>query len=166
MTSKKTSEKKKPTAGTTKKKDEKLVSLEQQLTEQNEKLLRAYADIQNLQKRMEKELKHREQATKTQYQLNLMDIYELIQKALQDDHPKEGLQAIQKYMDNLIEQEGIRIIDCIGQSFDHTCHHAVCTVEKNDCADNEIIEEIKKGYYCRDHLLRPAQVVVAKKPKE
>ena len=65
-----------------------------------------------------------------------------------------------------MEQEGIRVIDCVGQPFDHTVHHAVCTVENNECNNNEIVEEIKKGYLCRDTLLRPAQVVVAKQKKE
>lgn len=166
MTAKKTSGKKKPQAGKEDNTSEELTQLETQLQEKGDKLLRAYADIQNLQKRMEKELKRKEQETKTQYLLALMDLYELLQKALEDDNPKEGLQAIQKYMESFIEQENIRVIDCVGQSFDHTRHHAVCTVEHENCADNEIIEEIKRGYLCRDQLLRPAQVIVAKKPKE
>lgn len=163
MTAQKTSVKKKPSAGAKKKPEKVENDLENKLQETKDKLLRAYADIQNIQKRMDKELASKQQQTKTQYLLKLLDIYELLQKALIDDNPKEGLEAIQKLMESFIQQEGIRVIDCVGQPFDHTCHHAICTHETKEGADNEIIEEIKKGYFCKDHLLRPAQVIVAKK---
>ena len=161
MTTKKTSGNKKPTAGT-----KKTNELQAQIIEKDDKLLRSYADLQNLQKRMDKELLRREQETKQKYLLEFMDVYELLFKATQEKNPKEGVQAILKHMESIIEQENIRVIDCVGKSFDHTVHHAVCTVENNECNDNEIIEEIKKGYLCHTNLLRPAQVVVAKNQKE
>jgi molecular chaperone GrpE len=51
----------------------------------------------------------------------------------------------------------------MGKLFDHGLHHAVTTVEKNDCENDTIVEEIKKGYMIGDSLLRPSQVIVTKK---
>jgi molecular chaperone GrpE len=51
----------------------------------------------------------------------------------------------------------------VGKKFDHNFHHALTTLEKNDCDDNTILEEVKKGYMMNDKLLRPSHVVVSKK---
>ena len=40
----------------------------------------------------------------------------------------------------------------MGKSFDHTMHHAITTIEKNDCEDNTIVEEVKKGYIIKEKV--------------
>ena len=80
-----------------------------------------------------------------------------------DEHPKEGLRLILHQIDQFFEQEHIKSIDCIGKTFDHKKHHAVTTVEKEDCEENTIIEEIKKGYVVDEKVLRPSHVIVSKK---
>lgn len=137
--------------------------LRQELKEKNEKLLRSLADLQNYQKRMEKELRQREEETKNRYLNELLDLYEMLRKAYDDENPKEGLKLLLQNLDNLFKNENITYIDCVGKPFDHAVHHAITTVERNDCEDNIIVDEIKKGYFIGDKLLRPSQVVVAKK---
>jgi len=166
MTTQKTSGKKKPVAGKQKETEEQLQSLEQQLKEKNDKLMRAHADLQNLQKRMQKQLEQQQHETKTKYLLEILDLYELLQKALEDNNPKQGLQLIMQTIQQLLEKEHISCIDCVGQPFDHSCHHAICTVEHPDAEEGVIVEEIKKGYRLHDHLLRPSQVIVATKKKK
>ena len=145
-----------------KKIEKETTQLKQELQEKNDKLLRAYADLQNLQKRMEKEINIKAEETKKKYLSELIDLNEILQKAYTDNNPKEGLKAILNNMERLFEKEQIRIIDCTGKSFDHNYHHAISTVEKNGCNDGEIVDEIKKGYMIKDKLLRPSQVIVAK----
>ena len=177
MTKKTTSSKKQTNnKSSTKKKDpnkkykEQINSLEEQLKETKkdlketkDKLLRSYADYQNYQKRVEKNLKQTEIETKQIYLSEFIDIKELLLKALQDEKPKEGLRLILKQIEHFFNEEHISYIDCIGEQFDHNLHHAVTTIEQDDCKDNTIIEEIKKGYMIKDHVLRPSHVVVAKK---
>ena len=141
----------------------KLKHLEKELQEKNDKLLRAYADLRNYQKRMEKEIENAKEETKKKYLSELIDLYELLERASEDANPKEGINAILNNMKNLLEVEQISHINCIGKQFDHNHHHAISTIEKEDCEENEIVEEIKKGYMIEDRLLRPSQVVVAKK---
>ena len=76
---------------------------------------------------------------------------------------KSGLKLILNNLDALFEREQVKYVDCVGKTFDHTIHHAISTVEKENCIDGEIIEEAKKGYYLGEKLLRPSQVIVAKK---
>lgn len=139
--------------------------LKQELNDKNDKLLRSYADLQNYQKRVEKELQLKEEETKKKYICELIDLSELLKKAYEDKDPKEGLKLILNNIQNFFEKEQIKCINCVGEKFDHNLHHAVTIVEKDDCEDNSIIDEIKKGYIMNDKILRPSHVVVAKKKK-
>lgn len=133
------------------------------LKEKEDRLLRSYADLQNYQKRMEKELQIKEEETKKRYLSELLDLNELLKKAYEDNNPKEGLKLILNNIENFFEKEQIKSIKSIGQKFDHNLHYAVTTIEKNDCEDKTIIEEVKKGYTINNKLLRPSHVIVAKK---
>jgi len=163
MTAKKITEKKKEPH------DKNIVSfkkeierLKQELNEKNDKLLRSYADLQNYQKRIEKEIACKEEETRKKYLLEIIDLYELLKKAYENNNPKDGIQAILQNIQHLLEIEQVSVIDCLGKSFDHYCHYAISTIEKNDCKDGQIVDEIKKGYMIGSKILRPSQVVVAK----
>lgn len=164
MTAKKPSDSKKDTIQIKLKKIEKEVEqLKEELKEKNDKFLRSSADLQNYQKRMEKELILREEEIKRKYISELIDLHEILKKAYEDKNPKAGLKLILNNLEKLFEKENIKYIDCIGKSFDHKLHHAVTTIEKNDCENDVIVEEVKKGYMIGDCLIRPSQVIVAKK---
>ena len=137
--------------------------LKMDMKEKDQELLRSIADFQNYQKRMEKELILKEEETKKKYITELIDLNELLKKALEDNNPKEGLKLMINNIENFFEKENIKYIDCVGKKFDHNFHHALTTLEKNDCDDNTILEEVKKGYMMNDKLLRPSHVVVSKK---
>ena len=137
-----------------------------ELSEKNDKLLRSYADFQNYQKRMDKELQHREEATKKNYLNEILDIYDLLKKASEDENPKIGLNLLLQNIENFLNKEKICYIDCLGKTFDHNIHHAISTIDKDNCEENTIVEEIKKGYYIDDKVLRPSQVVVKKKKEK
>lgn len=138
-------------------------TLKEELKEKEDKLLRSYADFQNLKKRTEKELKIIEEEVKKKYVLELLDLSELLKKAYEDNDPKEGLKLMINNINNFFEKEHIKTINCIGEKFNHNFHHAITTIEKNDCEDETIVEEVKKGYMINDKLLRPSHVIVSKK---
>jgi molecular chaperone GrpE len=166
MTTKKTTSKKNTTSKKTSNLKKEIEKLKQELQEKNEKLLRSIADFQNYQKRIEKELQHREDNSKKKYLSELIDINELIKKAYEDNSPKEALKLILHNLNSFFEKEQIRCIDCVGKPFNHNLHHAISTVEKEDCKNEIVVEEIKKGYLVDDKLLRPSQVIVTKKKED
>ena len=139
--------------------------LKHEIKEKEDRLLRSYADFQNLQKRMEKELQIKEEETKKKYLSELLDLNELLKKAYEDNNPKEGLKLMINNIQNFFEKEQIKSIKCVGKKFDHNLHHAVTTIEKDDCEDEIIIEEVKKGFMINDKLLRPSHVIVVKNKK-
>ena len=167
MSAKKNSEKKKGMQNSiqtkVKKLDDTLQQLQQELKKKNDKLLRSYADLQNYQKRMEKEIVARDEELKKKYLVEILDLYDLLKKAYEDNDPKQGLKLLLNHLDAFFEREQVKYVDCVGKTFDHTIHHAISTVEKENCIDEEIIKEVKKGYYLGEKLLRPSQVIVAKK---
>ncbi len=164
MTSKKPKDKKKvPTTKKPTNLKKEIDNLKKEIKEKDQKLLRSIADFQNYQKRMEKLLILKEEETKKKYIAELIDINELLKKALEDNNPKKGLKLMINNIENFFEKENIKYIDCVGKKFDHNFHHALTTLEKNDCEDNTILEEVKKGYMMNNKLLRPSHVVVSKK---
>jgi len=163
MTTKKTTEKKKePHDKTIDNLKQEIEKLKLELNEKNDKLLRSYADLQNYQKRIEKETSTKEEEIRKKYLLEIIDIFELLQKVYENSNPKDGIQAILQNIKHMLDLEQITIIDCLGKSFDHYCHHAISSIEKNDCQDGQIVDEVKKGYRIGNKILRPSQVVVAK----
>ena len=153
------------TKTTGKKKEKTKTELKKELKESEEKHLRSIAEFQNYQKRMQKEIKCIEEQTKEKYLSELIDLTELLKQAINDEKPKEALKLMLNNVENFFEKEQIKKIECVGEKFDHNFHHAVTTVEKNDCEDNTILEEVKKGYMIGEKLLRPSQVIVAKNEK-
>jgi len=137
--------------------------LKQEVKEKDNKLLRSYANLQNYQKTTEKKSQYMENETKKKYLSELIELKELLKKAYEDKDPRAGLKLMLNNLENFFEKEQIKYIDCVGKIFDHNIHHAVTAIEKNDCEDGTILEEIKKGYFIDDKLLRPSQVIVAKK---
>ena len=152
---------KKPTK--TEKLKKEIDELKEELKQKNDKLIRSIADFQNYQKRTNKEIESKQQEIRNKYISELLDLKELINNALNDDNPKDGLRSIIKQIENFFEKENIRPINCIGEKFNHNYHHAVTIIEKEDCEDETIIEEIKKGFMMNEQLVRPSQVIVSKK---
>jgi len=140
--------------------------LKQELKENKELLLRSIADFQNYQKRIEKELKLKEYEIKQKYLSEIIDLNELLKKAYCDKDPKGALKLMIDNIEKFFEKEQVKCIDCIGKKFDHNLHHAVTTLEKDNCEDEIIVEEVKKGYTIDNKLLRPSQVIVAKKKEK
>ena len=101
--------------------------LKQYDKEKEDKLLRSYANLQNYQKRTEKESRASKTELKKKYLSELIDLKELLKNAYEDNNPKKGLKLIINNLNNFLEGEQIKYIDCIGKKFDHNIHHAVTT---------------------------------------
>ena len=138
-------------------------NLKQDIKNKEDKLIRSYADFQNYQKRKEKELQTEKIKIKNNYISEIIDILDLLKNAYNDKNSKKGLKLIILNIEKILEKEQVKYIDCIGKSFDHNLHHAVSTIEKDNCENGIVVEEVKKGYLMGNTLLRPAQVIVANK---
>ena len=78
----------------------------------------------------------------------------------------EGVQLVERKLRGVLEAEGVTQIEAIGQPFDPNLHEAVAHEETADHPDNEVIDEVQRGYRLHDRVIRPSLVRVANNPKE
>jgi molecular chaperone GrpE len=64
----------------------------------------------------------------------------------------------------VLTEAGLEEIDAAGKPFDPNLHEAVSQKETVEVPEDHVAEQLRKGYKLRDRLLRPASVVVARKP--
>jgi molecular chaperone GrpE len=74
----------------------------------------------------------------------------------------EGIAAIDRKLDSLLESEGLSPIEAVGKPFDPHEHEAVVQEDRSDVADGTVVAELQRGYRLRDRVLRPAMVAVAR----
>ena len=140
-----------------------------------DRLLRTAADLENFKKRAARERIEAAQAAAAaliQKILPVLDHFEMAQTAAQTaEVPRGGiasLQAgvamIQQQLKNTLAEIGLEEIDASGKPFDPTWHEAVSQQETADVPEGHVVQQLRKGYKLRDRLLRPATVIVAKKP--
>ncbi len=133
-------------------------------------LKRKQADIDNLRR-----ISKQEQAEAREYALHeflcrLLPVLDNLERALgaaraTSDLPNsyvEGLEMIHRQLLQIIEQEGVSLIEALGEPFDPHCHHAVMQVESEEEEPGTVLEELQKGYRHRQRILRPAMVKVCK----
>jgi molecular chaperone GrpE len=158
---------------TSKKKD---LKPEDQIKELEDKLARAYAEIENQRRRFEKE---KDDAfdyggfSLARETLNLIDNLERSKLALKSDENLKNSEAlkktvnhlnvIQKDMISILKKNNIEEIKSIDQKLDPNLHQAMMEVEDDNKEPGTIVQEIQKGFMMKDRLLRPSLVAVSKK---
>ena len=138
-----------------------------------DRLLRTTADLENFKKRAAREKTEAAQfasASLLQKLLPILDNFEMAQMAAQSVQGdslaslQAGVAMIQQQLKTILTDSGLEEIDASGKPFDPTLHEAVSQQETIEVPENHIVQQIRKGYKLRDRLLRPASVIVAKKP--
>jgi len=79
---------------------------------------------------------------------------------------RSGVELIRKQLHDALGKLGITTIPAKGEQFDPSLHEAVETTNTTSSKDNQVAEELQRGYRLKDRLLRPAMVIVARNPKE
>jgi len=138
-----------------------------------ERLLRTTADFENFKKRAV-----REKAESAQYAtaslltkvLPVLDNFEMALAAAQAAKDEKlaslqsGVTMIQQQLKSILAEAGLEEIDAAGKPFDPSFHEAVSQQESADVSEDHVLQQLRKGYKFKDRLLRPATVIVAKKP--
>ena len=149
---------------------------EDKIKELEDKLARAYAEIENQRRRFEKE---KDDAfdyggfSLARETLNLIDNLERSKLALENDEnlknseslkkTLEHLNVIEKDMISILKKNNIEEIKSIDQKLDPNLHQAMMEVEDDNKEPGTVVQEIQKGFMMKDRLLRPSLVAVSKK---
>ena len=156
--------------------ESKISELEQQLTEANEKILRALAEVENVRRRSRDEVEKSAKFAISNFANDLVVVVENFFLA-SGNAPKEEIEkipAIKNYADailmtekelmKVLEKNQIKRIFPLNEKFNHNFHEALAQVE-SEAEEGTVVQVIQAGYSIADRLIRPALVGVAK-PKE
>ena len=152
------------------------LSLEERLKENEEKLLRSLAEIENQRRRFEKEIKDAFEFGSFNFAkeslLNLDNLQrakvaikndEKLKKNEDLDKFLENINIIEKDLTSIFEKNRITKIEAGGKKFDPNFHQAMSEIEDDEKESGTIVQEIQKGFLMKNRLLRPALVGVSKK---
>ena len=147
--------------------------LKKKLEEKNNDYLRALAELENYKKRINEE---RSRERKYAYQSLLEELiagFDIFDKALNMKTENEelknfllGFQMINKNFKDVLEKNGVKKINALGEKFDPRFHHAVETTYDENVEEGLIIQEMQTGYMYKDRVLRVSLVKVNQKPNE
>jgi len=159
-TDEKSDENKEPTQ------EEVIEQLEQKVQEYKDKMQRSQADFENFKKRSIKEKQEFVKYANEGLILKVLEAYEDLERALQVEEDKdlrEGVELIYKKMDKILKDEGVEEIETEHQKFDPYKHEALLTENNDDYENNEIIQDLQKGYTLNSKVIRYSKVKVCKK---
>ncbi len=144
----------------------KLEELQVELADEKNRHLRTRADFDNYRKRIVREMETSRLQIKKEILVDLLtflDYFEQACKQLRDPAAAEGLEIMARQFNELLQKHGVKPVECIGLPFDPEAQEGIGYVETEECPEGCVAEEICSGYMLGDILLKPAQVMVAKK---
>ena len=140
--------------------------LRAELQEEHDRYLRTRADFENYRRRVERDRDVAARQGKRELLLALVDLADGFDRALVhvDESPESvaaGLHGMRRRLSSLLEAEGVKAFESVGQPFDPTRHEAMATVRDGGDEPGTVVDEAGRGYVWKDELLRPARVRVA-----
>ena len=146
--------------------DDAVEGLRAELQQEHDRYLRTRAEFENYRRRVERDRDVAARQAKRALLLALVDMADDFDRALVhiDESPDSvaaGLHGMQRRLSSLLEAEGVKSFESVGQPFDPTRHEAMATVRDGGDEPGTVVDEAGRGYLWNDELLRPARVRVA-----
>jgi len=151
---------------------EQFEALQREKQDLYDRLLRKQAEFDNFRKRTEKEKIESYDFAVANFILGLLPALDGLERGLSVtegetvESYKKGIELILKQLRDQLASAGVQPIRVTGKMFDPNFHQAVMREESAVLPENEIIEEMQRGYTFKDRLLRPSMVKVAVTPAE
>ncbi|MFL2840628.1 MAG: nucleotide exchange factor GrpE [Pseudohongiellaceae bacterium] len=141
------------------------------LSEQQDSVLRAHAEVQNMRRRCEADVEKAHKYALEKFSIELLSVMDNIERALdvvvdpKEESVKglcEGIELTIKEFLAVLNKFSIEQIDPEGEPFDPQSHQAMSMVENPDVESNTVITVVQKGYSLNGRVIRPAMVMVSK----
>ena len=138
-------------------------------------MLLGKAEFENYRKRIERERPGLIQYGKAELLSKLLPMYDIMLAAGKHletvnapglENTVKGMKMIFKEFDKVFESEGVRPMETVGKPYDPMATEILGIVDGTDENDGLVVEELQKGFYLGDKILRPARVKIARKKAE
>ena len=143
-------------------------SLETQVEELKEALIRSQADLQNVRRRAERDVENAHKYAVEKFVKDLLAVLDSMDRALElaettesfDASMIEGIQMTHKLLLDTAGKHGVELINPVAEAFDPQEHQAMSMVESADHDPNTVIAVMQKGYKLEGRVIRAAMVMV------
>ncbi len=150
--------------------DNEVVKLKSELQEQKDKYLRLFAEFDNFKRRNAKERIELIQTAGKEVITSMLDVLddcERAEKQLQSatdlSQIKEGVQLVFNKLRTTLQSKGLKPMESINTEFDVEKHEAITEIPApTPDLKGKVVDEVTKGYYLNDKLIRFAKVIVGK----
>ncbi len=143
--------------------------LQAELEEQKDKYLRLFAEFDNYKRRTAKERIELFQTAGKDVIVSLLEVMDdcdraekQMQKSDDVASIKEGIGLVFGKLRNTLSNKGLKAMQSINTEFDVGKHEAITEVPAADDMKGKVVDEVEKGYYLNDKIIRFAKVVVGK----
>ncbi|MCM2472578.1 nucleotide exchange factor GrpE [Rhizobium sp. CG5] len=161
--------------GETAREPDPLEAIQAENNELRDRFLRLAAEMDNLRRRTEREVKDAKSYAVTNFARDMLAVSDNLRRAI-DAIPEdmraaaeaglavliEGVEMTERGMLSTLERHGVKKIEPVGQKFDPNFHQAMFEIPNPDVANNTVVQVVQAGYTIGDRVLRPAMVGVAK----
>ncbi|MDO7788241.1 nucleotide exchange factor GrpE [Desulforamulus aquiferis] len=133
----------------------------------NNRALRLQADYENLRRRSRQEREDLIKYGSEHLIKELLPVLDNFERALASsgdggDKFVSGVEMIHRQFIEVLTNEGLTPVPSVGEQFDPNHHEAVMQVEDTGSPENTVVEELRKGYFLKGKIIRPAMVKVAR----
>jgi molecular chaperone GrpE len=148
----------------------KMLDEQQRLSaEYQDKMLRAQAELENMRKRMARDIENAHKYALDSFVTELLPILDSMELGISAsantgdiNTVKEGLDLTFKMFTSTLEKFGVAVVDPQGEKFNPEQHEAVSMQDSKELDAGSVISVMQKGYALNGRLVRPAMVIVAK----
>ncbi|EIO3974622.1 nucleotide exchange factor GrpE [Vibrio vulnificus] len=147
-----------------------LLASEARVKEQQDLVLRAKAEVENMRRRTEQEIDKARKYALNRFAEELLPVIDNLERAIQAADAEseavkpllEGVELTHKTFVDVVSKFGLKEINPEGQPFNPEWHQAMSIQESPDHESNTVMFVMQKGYELNGRVIRPAMVMVAK----
>ncbi len=148
--------------------EEEIVKLKEEVAANKNAYFKAYADTENLKKRLQAESENVRKYRIQSFAMEILPVLDNLERALDvkvdDQNVKnyaKGFEMIYQQLVSILEKEGVKEIDALDKPFDPNYHQALMQEPKEGVESGMVIEVLQKGYMLKDRVLRATLVKVS-----